>query len=70
MKNIVIGRSINGITMNGIEYLLNPNGTFMEFDCVTSATNFIQENTDCPANLIHDMFNFYEIQDSGELKLL
>jgi hypothetical protein len=70
MKNIVIGRAINGITLNGIEYLLNPDGTFMEFDCVTTATNFIQANTDCPAMLIHECFNFYEIQASGELKLL
>lgn len=41
---IVIGRHINGITINPLEYLLNDDGTIKEFENKAKAVEFLREN--------------------------
>jgi len=40
---IIVGRHINGITINPLEYLLDENGLVMEFINEDSATAFLKD---------------------------
>jgi len=40
----MIGKSVNGISLNGNEYLLDDNGDIMKFDNKDNCLNFIKEN--------------------------
>lgn len=41
-NNIVLARPINGVTINGIEFLLNENGKHREFQTKEEARTFIR----------------------------
>lgn len=41
---IVIGRPINGISINGLEYLLDDAGDFHHFSTVDAAKQFLRDN--------------------------
>jgi hypothetical protein len=41
---IVIGRPINGISLNGLEWLLDDNGDLIRFSDIGSACSFLLEN--------------------------
>lgn len=41
---VVIGRPINGIGLNGLEYLLDQDGKRIVFDNVEAATKFLKEH--------------------------
>ena len=41
---VIVGRHINGITLNPLEYLLDNGGNAMEFDNENSAKAFLKEN--------------------------
>ena len=41
---VIIGRHINGITLNPLEYLLDNSGNVMEFENEDTAKAFLKEN--------------------------
>jgi len=41
---VIIGKYIEGISLNGLEYLLNEDNTEMEFDTIDNAKIFLIEN--------------------------
>ena len=43
-KNVVIGRPINGISINGLEYVLDENGDEMLFESEAEAKQFLIDN--------------------------
>ncbi len=43
MKRIAVGRPINGITINGLEYLLDDEGDLMTFESEQKAKEFLAE---------------------------
>lgn len=59
---IIIGKPINGISLNGDEYLLDEHGEFMEFDSPETAKQFLRDNgfQDFSDDEISDSFNFKE----------
>lgn len=44
MKGIVIGRHINGIMLNPLEYVMDDNGDFMVFETEDKARDFLREH--------------------------
>jgi hypothetical protein len=45
---IIVGRAINGITINGFEYLQNGKGEIVEFDTEQDAREFLfSKGTTC-----------------------
>ena len=40
---VIVGRHINGITLNPLEYLLHEDGTIMTFPTEDAATAFLKE---------------------------
>jgi hypothetical protein len=54
---IIIGRPINGISLNGLEYLLNEDQTEMEFKDKETAKQFLREHG-------HDDWTDEELEDS------
>lgn len=60
MSKVTISRPINGISINGDEYLLHPNGIVMEFDSKQEAINFLQDNGyNLTDEEIKERFNFH-----------
>jgi len=55
---IAIGRPINGITINGLEYLLDDDGNEMCFDTKEDAMTFLR-NADVPESAI-ESFEYIE----------
>ena len=43
-KKITVGRAIDGISLNGLEYLLDENNEIMEFNDVKSAKKFLKKH--------------------------
>lgn len=41
---IVIGRPINGVTLNGLEYILDDNGEILKFESVNAALAYLIKN--------------------------
>lgn len=62
MGKVIVGRPINGISINGIEYLLNDDGNEMEFENKEQAVAFLRENgyADYSDEMIEDSFIFKE----------
>ena len=60
---IVISKPINGISINGDEYLLDENNEHMEFDSIEVAKEFLIEN----GLEVTESFNF---RDSVTLEVL
>ena len=59
-KKIIIGRPINGIALNGNEYLLDEKGEIAQFDSEDAARKFLFDKG-MPLSLIHgDYFVFEE----------
>jgi hypothetical protein len=42
--SVLIGRPINGISVNGLEFVLNADGSEMTFSSVESANQFLLDN--------------------------
>ena len=58
LSKIIIARPINGISLNGNEYLLGNNGKVLKFDSVQIAKDFLTEN-----NISTDeLSNFYFVE--------
>ena len=65
---IAIGRPIEGISLNGNEWLLNDDDTLMEFDSIKKAKEFLVENGADPGDTLEDCFvykNVNEVQRGG-----
>ena len=62
---IVIGRPINGISINGYEYLLNDNGHLKKFDDVPAAKKELLE-----AGEVEDNLWSYSFIDAKTYKVL
>lgn len=43
-KSVIVGRPINGISINGLEYLMDDEGGYKIFDDMDSAKKFLIEN--------------------------
>ena len=43
-KSICIGRAINGITINGLEFILDENNEVMLFHSINEAKGFLLDN--------------------------
>ena len=41
---VVIGRPVNGISLNGLEYALDENQEYLHFDSVEDAKQFLRDN--------------------------
>lgn len=44
MKKVIVGRPIEGISLNGLEYVLDDDGFIRYFDSVEDAKAFLREN--------------------------
>ncbi len=44
MNGVIIGRFINGITINPLEYVLDDNGDLMVFETEDKAKEFLKEH--------------------------
>jgi len=44
MSKVIIGRPINGISINGLEYVMNGDDTMMYFDSIEEAKAFMIRN--------------------------
>ena len=60
---VIIGRHINGITINPLEYLLDDNGDVMEFNSNESAKSFFREQGFMDDEI--DWFIFEIVQEGG-----
>ncbi len=57
---VTIGRPVNGISLNGDEFLLDDDGNVMEFDSVENAKEFLRANgVDLTDEEMEESFNFY-----------
>lgn len=43
-KAVIVGRPINGISINGLEYLMDDEGAYKIFDDIDAAKKFLMEN--------------------------
>lgn len=43
-KAVIVGRPINGISINGLEYLMDDEGDYKIFDDIDTAKKFLMEN--------------------------
>ena len=44
MKKIIVGRHIEGIALNGLEYLLDADGNELKFESVEEAKEYLVKN--------------------------
>jgi hypothetical protein len=65
---IVIGRPINGISLNGLEYLLNENGDYKEFNSKEEAKTFLNSMFEEPLtdDDLEDSFMFLDTETDFE----
>lgn len=61
-SHIIIGRPINGISLNGLEYLLDDKDEPMEFKDKDEAKQYLRDNgyAELSDEELEDSFNFVE----------
>ena len=59
MNGIIIGRHINGITINGLEYVLDDNGEYMVFETEEKAKEFLFKHGFKEENIENLVFEEY-----------
>jgi hypothetical protein len=66
--SIVIGRPINGISLNGLEYLLDENGDYKLFNSKEEAKAFLNSNFEEPLtdDELEDNFMFLDSETDFE----
>lgn len=63
---IVVARPINGVTINGLEFLLNsPSGPYMTFNNKEEAKDFLRENA-FPEATDEELENYYTFMNEEE----
>jgi len=60
----VISRPINGISLNGNEYVLNDDGNVLEFENIIKALQFLVDN-----EFEHNLDNIFDDIDSGSINI-
>jgi hypothetical protein len=65
---IVIGRPINGISVNGLEYLLDENGEYKQFESTEEAKTFLNSMFEEPLtdDQLEDSFMFLDTETDFE----
>lgn len=65
---IVIGRPINGISLNGLEYMLDENGDYKLFNSKEEAKEFLNSNFEEPLtdDELEDNFMFLDSETDFE----
>ena len=65
---IVIGRPINGISINGLEYLLDENGEYKQFESTEEAKTFLNSMFEEPLtdDQLEDSFMFMDTETDFE----
>jgi hypothetical protein len=65
---IVIGRPINGISINGLEYLLDENGEYKQFESTEEAKTFLNSMFEEPLtdDQLEDSFMFLDTETDFE----
>jgi hypothetical protein len=66
--SIVIGRPINGISVNGLEYLLDENGGYKQFESTEEAKTFLNSMFEEPLtdDQLEDSFMFLDTETDFE----
>jgi hypothetical protein len=66
--SIVIGRPINGISINGLEYLLDENGEYKQFESTEEAKTFLNSMFEEPLtdDQLEDSFMFLDTETDFE----
>jgi hypothetical protein len=62
---VIIGRPINNVFINGLEYLLDDKGEYKEFSDKQEAMEFVRENVfpDSTDEELEGYFTFVEVTD-------
>ena len=62
---IAIGRAIEGISINGLEWLLDDTGELLQFDSTHEAKEFLRDNgfDNYSHEDLEDSFHFQESED-------
>ena len=55
---VIVGRPVNGISINGLEWLLDDNGELMEFTDSNMARSFLLENGETIENIYSYWFEY------------
>jgi hypothetical protein len=65
---IVIGRPINGISINGLEYLLDEDGEYKQFESTEEAKTFLNSMFEEPLtdDQLEDSFMFLDSETDFE----
>jgi hypothetical protein len=65
---IVIGRPINGISINGLEYLLDEDGEYKQFESTEEAKTFLNSMFEEPLtdDQLEDSFMFLDTETDFE----
>ena len=58
---VALSRSINGISINGQEYLLNEDDTIREFNSIDNAKKFIFDNGATEKDFEDGVFNVFDL---------
>ncbi|WP_110955732.1 hypothetical protein [Anaerosinus massiliensis] len=66
MKKTIVGRHINGIFLNDLEYLLDENGELMQFESEESAVNFLKEKGATDDEIYYMTFKEIETEEGTE----
>ena len=61
-NKIIVGRPINGISINGLEYLQDESGELMRFDTEAAAREYLFSKG-MPLSLIHGDYFVFEEED-------
>jgi hypothetical protein len=66
--SIVIGRPINGISINGLEYLLDEDGEYKQFESTEEAKTFLNSMFEEPLtdDQLEDSFMFLDTETDFE----
>jgi hypothetical protein len=64
MAKVKVGRAISGISLNGLEWLLNEDGSDMQFEDKEKAKEFLREHDypDATDEEMEDYYTFKEIE--------
>ena len=63
-EKIIVGRPINGISLNGLEYMLDPDGNEVLFDSIDDAKQMLMDNG-IEGNDLEDCFVYKKVKMMG-----
>lgn len=64
--SFIIGRHIEGVSLNGLEYLLTEDGEYMEFPSIDDAKQFLAIAYNCEPSdpILEDNFNYLPYEET------